>query len=161
MGTKKPFVYQGTKYESLAQFMRLNGLENKDPVTVKNSFNFNYVPLFSDGDQDFYSMKEICNHYKINYHTMRNAYFRIGLSLDEIIKRHKKGLIMRANPVFDHLGNEYNTKSEMCQKWNVDLKLFLRRIKIGYTIEQALTATKYDRIKPIRKRKKKNDRSSK
>lgn len=147
MGLKRAIYYNGKNYESIAQFMRLNGLEHKDIRAVKESFNFEYVPIFKAGHKEFYSLQEISEFYGIKLNTLRNAYFRVGLSIQEIIRRHKKGLVMRLNPIKDHLGNEYNTKSEMCQKYGISLNQFIRRIKLGYTLEQALTTKKYVHVK--------------
>ena len=41
--------------------------------------------------------------------------------------------------VKDHLGNEYSSNTEMCKAYKIKLDTFLRRIKRGLSIEEALT----------------------
>ncbi len=52
-------------------------------------------------------------------------------------------------PIKDHLGNEFNTKVEMCKYWHVSWTVFKSRIKAGYTLERALT----QKIKKINRNK--------
>lgn len=46
----------------------------------------------------------------------------------------------RKNGCKDHLGNKYPSKSAMCNAYGIDKSLFFSRIKIGWTLEDALTA---------------------
>ncbi len=46
--------------------------------------------------------------------------------------------------VYDHQGNPFNSLTEMCEHYKIPLKVYIRRIKKGCSIEQALT-TKYEK----------------
>ena len=150
MGNKKPFIYEGKRYESLASFLRINGIANKDYRDIQTTLNFQYVPLFSNADGDFYTLKSVADFYGIKIATLRDGYFRAGLPIEEIIRRHKKGLKMTGKMIVDHLGNEFSTMSEMAEAHGINLRIYTKRIKLGYTIEQALTTQKYQRIRPNR-----------
>lgn len=39
----------------------------------------------------------------------------------------------------DHLGNEFKTKKAMCEYWNIDFRLFQRRMNDKWPLEKALT----------------------
>ncbi|MBR3468211.1 MAG: hypothetical protein IKH28_00705 [Lachnospiraceae bacterium] len=41
--------------------------------------------------------------------------------------------------VTDHLGNRYNSISEMCKKYGIDRTTYSRRVKTGWSVEDALT----------------------
>ena len=47
----------------------------------------------------------------------------------------------------DHLGNEYNSVNEMCQKYNINKNTYIRRISMGMDKEAALTLP----VKPSQK----------
>ena len=148
MGNKKPLIYEGKRYESLAHFLRVNGIENKDYRDIQKVLDFKFVPLFSNKDGDFYTLKSIAEFYNIKLSALRDGYFRAGLSIEEIIRRHKKGLKMTGKMIVDHLGNEFSTVSDMAKAHGLNLKIYIKRIKLGYTKEQALTTKKYQRIRP-------------
>lgn len=41
----------------------------------------------------------------------------------------------------DHLGNEFSSKREMCEYWDIDYKTFLNRVnRFGWALDKALTA---------------------
>lgn len=44
----------------------------------------------------------------------------------------------RTKSCTDHLGNRFNSVTEMCKYWKIDRGTYQTRIKIGYTLEQAL-----------------------
>ena len=39
----------------------------------------------------------------------------------------------------DHLGNEYPSKVEMCEKYGITTKQYFGRIRLGWSVEKALT----------------------
>ena len=40
--------------------------------------------------------------------------------------------------VYDHLGNEYKSKAEMCRSYGINVTTYDGRIERGYTVAQAL-----------------------
>lgn len=44
----------------------------------------------------------------------------------------------RTKSCTDHLGNRFNSVTEMCKYWKIDRGTYQTRIKTGYTLEQAL-----------------------
>ena len=60
-----------------------------------------------------------------------------GWSLEEALTGKKK-----PDPVIDHLGNEYKSKTEMCKAYGVRLDVYCQRRKRGWSLEEALTGKK-------------------
>ncbi len=86
--------------------------------------------------------KEMCEAYgkkPSNFHMQK----RLGRSTKEILegvyssktKWHYKG----KQKTQDHLGTQYPSISAMCKTWNINRKVFLNRIKSGWSTEDALT----------------------
>ena len=44
-----------------------------------------------------------------------------------------------AKPCIDHLGNKFNSVIEMCKHWNISSKNYNHRIRMGWSVESALT----------------------
>ena len=53
--------------------------------------------------------------------------------------------------VKDHLGNEFSSKEAMCTHWGIPRATFFRRIRIGWSLEEALTTPLKHTYKPERK----------
>jgi len=48
------------------------------------------------------------------------------------------------NIITDHLGNEFKHRTEMCETYNISRPIYLRRLAIGWTQEEALMTPSYE-----------------
>jgi hypothetical protein len=80
--------------------------------------------------------KELCDTYNMEvakYYDLKRRGFSTAICL---------GLDERPNEkVRDHLGNEYNSTSEMCKYYNVGYKTFKNREELGLSLEDCLKTT--------------------
>lgn len=60
---------------------------------------------------------------------------------------HSKGEINMSKKCYDHLGNEFSSKGEMCNHYGIKYTNFSSRISLGWSLEKALT-------EPIQKKNK-------
>lgn len=88
--------------------------------------------------------KELTDHYHVGLDTFRRRLYK-GYTLEKALT--KKGYTASV----DHLGNVFKSQAEKCKFWNINLTVYRRRIEMGLSEQQALTA-------PLTKtRKRKND----
>ena len=74
--------------------------------------------------------------------------FENGTTKDNVNYQHcRKGSVRM--PVLDHLGNEFPSRSAMCKYYGVSDNLFKKRIKYGWTLEEALSPPKEQNIGTI------------
>ena len=45
---------------------------------------------------------------------------------------------MNTKPIYDHLGNKFDSEKEMCKCWNINYNTYANRKSRGYTIEECL-----------------------
>lgn len=92
---------------------------------------------------EFPSAKTMCRHWNIKYtvykHNIKHGYsvedaLTIGADTPGIPRVYK-----------DHLGNEFNSITDMCKYWGIDKSIYMARIRYQWSQKDALT-------KPIRKR---------
>ena len=151
MGTKKPLIYQGKRYESILQFERLNHLNhNKQFHKV---LNVEFVKNYTVFDKTFNTLQEIAEYYKVSFAQVRLGYYKHGFDLEDIINRLQKGLQLREKRTFDHLGNEYKSIKDMCAYYGISRYTFDKRQKRGLSLEDCLTFKKWEHINKKRKRK--------
>lgn len=50
---------------------------------------------------------------------------------------------------YDHLGNQFNTKKEMCKAWNINVKSYSSRISRGYSVKDALIMNTSDNVRGV------------
>ena len=146
MGIRKVVVIEGKKYNSINEFMRLNHINPNKRAHILEGLNFETHAPYTVFGKEFYSLAEVADHHQISFQTLRGAYFKQDLSLEKIIKRIKAGRKFRKNPIFDHLGNEYSSITELCQKYNITRTTYDRRKEKGYNLEMILTKPKWKHL---------------
>lgn len=90
--------------------------------------------------QEFPSVNAMCEHWGISANAFDYRFKVKKLSLEKSLTnkfRKRKG-------VYDHLGREFSTASEMCKHWGVRFTTYKRRLKTGYSLEEALTKGRYE-----------------
>ena len=90
--------------------------------------------------QEFPSVNAMCEHWGISANAFDYRFKVKKLSLEKSLTnklRKRKG-------VYDHLGREFSTASEMCKYWGVRFTTYKRRLKTGYSLEEALTKGRYE-----------------
>lgn len=87
---------------------------------------------------EFPSKKAMCDF----WHVPRNVYFlrkRAGLPLEDCLAPVSRPQKMQANPVKDHLGNEFDGLDAMCAHWHITKAQYVQNVRNGLGLERALT----------------------
>jgi len=85
---------------------------------------------------EYGSKKEMIEHYNIGMSTFYRR-VKMGYDFKDIITIKPERIIINIK-CKDHLGNEYDSKKEMCEHYNIDISTFYFRIKKRYSLENAL-----------------------
>ena len=88
----------------------------------------------------FSSKKELCEAYGINYNTYISRE-RCGWPQKKIFEG--KICNKSSNAITDHLGNQFASKKEMCETYNIPYSTYISRIQHGWTQKEALTFATY------------------
>lgn len=83
------------------------------------------------------SMIDLCDHYGISV-PLYYKRARLGWSLEKILATPVSN-DFKPHKCKDHLGNEYDSVSNMCKAYNIGVSTFQSRLKRGYNLKQALT----------------------
>lgn len=86
---------------------------------------------------EFHSKAAMCKHYNID-RTTYNGRIANGWSVEEALTGNREGKC-GPKPYTDHKGNEFPSIAEMCRAWDVGYDTYTRRVRNGYTLEEALT----------------------
>ena len=95
---------------------------------------------------EFETVKDMCDYWDIPMSTYVN-YNKNGLTFAEMVNKVNQRKNASQKPV-DHLGNEFETVKDMCDYWDIPVKIYQKRINIGKTIQCALTDQYKTRQKP-------------
>ena len=87
---------------------------------------------------EYPSVTAMCEAWGVARHVYWHRVKRKGWSIEKALTTPvgKRG---RSKPCVDHLGNRYDSAKEMCDAWGVDQTTYSRRVKKGWTVEDALT----------------------
>ena len=88
----------------------------------------------------FSSKKELCKAYGINYNTYISRE-RCGWPQKKIFEG--KICNKSTNAITDHLGNQFASKKEMCETYNIPYSTYISRMQHGWTQKEALTFATY------------------
>lgn len=88
----------------------------------------------------FKTIKDLCQHYNLPRHIYKYRMER-NWSLKDALETplYERPIKYSKNPASDHLGNDYPSCNAMCQHYDIDMYLYKRRIKKGWSKEKALT----------------------
>lgn len=73
----------------------------------------------------------------LKYHNIKDD--NAMIMVDKIIKIAEEIKKYQNTPIYDHLGNQYQTYRQMCEAYGADYELFISRKRYGWTIKDALT----------------------
>ncbi len=82
------------------------------------------------------------------YNIPQSTYYKYkkdGVPLNEILERRASLTYGLCKPCKDHLGNEYGSISEMCEKYGITQQLYSNRRNLGWSIKDILTKPVYFR----------------
>lgn len=88
---------------------------------------------------EYWSLKEMAKAYGISYSTFRQRRKR-GWTLKETLTKPMMPSLGMRKQVRDHLGNEYESQKEMLEAYGVKYITYHNRLKIGMSVEEALTS---------------------
>lgn len=143
LGNRYNSIGEMCKYWGISRQTFINRLEHgkslEQALTEKVRYRKTKICYDHLGNK-FNSSIEMCRYWNINYKTFRSR-INAGVNLDDALTigyRHNK----EKERVSDHLGNEFNYLSEMCKYWNTSTSTFKYRIRLGLSLEEALTSKK-------------------
>ena len=89
---------------------------------------------------EFPSIQAMCDYHGTSYSAYSQRRRR-GLTGADLFKKamSKHDIDTHDGVVKDHTGKEYESRREMCEHWDIPMKVYYARMKRGYTVEQALT----------------------
>ena len=153
MGRKTAVIYNGKRYNSLAEFMRLNHIPINKRYTLVDTLKIKIEKPYKVHNNFFNSLHEVAEFYNVKFSQMRRGYFKQGLKLEYIIDRLQKGLPikLKRNLVLDHLGREFVSKGQMCAYYGISRTTFDRRKAKGLNLKQCLTSPKKGTLKNANK----------
>ena len=85
----------------------------------------------------FNSYDEMCKYWNKQKQTVVNR-LKNGWTLKEALETPIRTRGYRGKEAIDHLGNHFNSQSEMCSYWNKSLCTVLNRVKSGWSLKDAL-----------------------
>lgn len=87
----------------------------------------------------FESVSKMCKHWNMTRSTY-NARLKKGYTIkDALTKPIAKINVTKKQKWTDHLGNNYDSMNQMCDKYNITHHTFKTRLDLGWSIEDALT----------------------
>ncbi len=141
-GTKCVDAY-GKQYRSYSEMARAYGISSsvlRDRVKRGLSINDILVKreVIDHKGNAYKSETQMCKEYGISITTYKER-LKKGYSIEEALTNHiKKAYESSGKKCKDHLGKIYNSMSEMCRAYEIDMGTFKHRIEVGMSIEDAL-----------------------
>lgn len=98
---------------------------------------------------EFNSIKEMCNYWKINVYTYRSR-IKSGLSVKTALTTAVVSDLTTCNckTCKDHLGNEFSSITKMCNHWGIPIRAYEMRISRGWSLKDSLTKSLTPRNEP-------------
>ena len=88
---------------------------------------------------EYQSISEMCRTYGIRNQTYRER-IKLGFTVEQALTTPVNSQVSFKNIICqDHLGNTYRSLNEMCRHYNVTRYQYQSRIKLGWSVEKALT----------------------
>lgn len=138
--------HTGREHKSVRAMCKYWGIERHIYVSRIKSGKYTLKEILESSDKKiempiniklgYDSIQELCKTYGISTTTY---YRRVNTLKMEPLDALTVDLRKNRYGCKDHLGNEYRSKKEMCDKYNIEVSIFSTRIKNGYTVEEALT----------------------
>lgn len=98
----------------------------------------NTIPAEDHLGNKFPSENEMCKFWGIPRTTYR-LHIKQGWSVEKALTTKKRDIKIVKQPCVDHEGNEFSSINDMCKHWNITRQLYSSRIKLGWSVEKALT----------------------
>lgn len=87
----------------------------------------------------YVSKNKLYQAYNTDWSTIKYRMTHMGMSLEDALTIPYSDNTGGLHKVYDHLGNEFPTKEAMCTYYGIPRATFFRRLRIGWTLEDALT----------------------
>lgn len=90
--------------------------------------------------QEFVSVSAMCRHWNIPTSTFHNRMNSPNYTLEQALTLPPDNHRNAGDKCLDHLGHPFKSKREMCEYWHIPRAVFFGRIRLGWSLEKALTA---------------------
>ena len=112
-------------------------------LTIPNEtqkHKINHKKIWTDHLGNTYtSLSEMCKHYNIPQKTVMGRIHNCKWSIEKALTTPVQTIPGNSKAVTDHLGNKFESTSELCRFYNIKLSMYKERLKLGWTVEQAIT----------------------
>lgn len=143
-------AYYGQLFTTVLEIKSCTSLKSymmkyNDDWYIKLCKNFKKFSVTDHLGQKFANYTELAKHYNCDVKKIRHK-IKKGLSIKDAIIQTKENELIK-----DHKGNIYNSKSEMCEHYGLNLNILIRRQHKhpDWTLEQLLTTKARRRKQPI------------
>lgn len=106
-------------------------------------------PCTDHTGKHFKTMRDMARAWGISYEVMRYRVKFQGMTLRQALELGDR------RKVHDHRGQEFSSVTSMCRYWRISSSVYLRRIKSGMSVRDALTLPVEYRNSPCRSRREK------
>ena len=113
------------------------GWSQERALTEKPHDKYTKVGVTDHLGNKYSSIVEMCSCYGIS-RNLYSARMRLGWSKEEALTV-PKGYVNRQSITTDHLGNKYNSTTEMCEHYGIDRMAYTNRLRRGWSQKEALT----------------------
>ena len=111
------------------------GLTLEEALTLPAQYNL----IVEDyKGKKYKSLSDMAKAYNIEKGLLRTRIKKYGNVEKAYERKQERGECTRV-PCKDHLGKEFASMTDMCKYWKIDFKKYRDRIKLGWTLEDALT----------------------
>lgn len=144
--------FDGVEYKSYYKLCQVYGVPDStfynrlaQGYTVKQSLGLEFVNPVVFRDKEFKNYAELCKYYNVDKNLFRSRFYDCSWTLEEAL-----GLTIRRYPLCKpvmYKGKIYDNLGHLCREYGIEKHTIRNRLKIGWTLEDAV-------IVPVRHRKK-------
>ena len=104
--------------------------------SVKDALEMKEKKCYDHLGNEFNTVSELVKHYGISETLYYKRILEGNMSLEEVLTTPKYNTTLEC---CDHLGNKFKSQAEMCRYYGVEPRIYRNRIRLGWTIADALT----------------------
>lgn len=114
------------------------GLTLEQALTSKKTLiDCNKIYVDHEGNRFTY-LADMCKHWNITPQCLRDR-LKQGYSLEYTLTMGRTKISKPGVLCTDHTGKEYKSIKDMCDHWGIDRRLYVARMRYGWTVKEALT----------------------
>lgn len=139
----------GNKYQSITQMCKYYGIQQqifkareKKGWSLEDCLTKSCFQVKDHLGNTFKNNHEMCKYWGVNYALYRQRRYKLGYSIKESLTSKKNTVLssLRRKKCTDHLGNEYESISQMCEHYGISINLYIHRLGCeNWSLKDVLT----------------------